>query len=294
MQSNQQFNADLDLMGTLKTITQAYEELSVMRMQRIRNSVLKTRDFLEHLSRVFFDVKTSYKKQIEQLLAKQHKEKINPETLHFKKNKTASIYISANAKMYGDIINKTFRYFLEHVRNNDTDIVIVGKIGKELYENTDVKKPYTYFDLPDVGFTLEQLKPLINKMLDYENVNVFYGKFENMMQQNATFSNVSGEQPFEATQAINNREPVRYFIFEPSLEKILNFFEKQIFTSLFKQTVHESQLARFASRIKAMEEATVNIENNIKKLYIQQRKLKHLTQNKKQITAMSGIALWSR
>jgi F0F1-type ATP synthase gamma subunit len=83
------------------------------------------------------------------------------------------------------------------------------------------------------------------------------------------------------------------YYFEPSLEKVLNFFESQVFASLLKQTVHEGELARLASRVKSMETALVNIEKEEKMIKAEARKLKKNTENKKRTESLAGIALWS-
>ena len=90
--------------------------------------------------------------------------------------------------------------------------------------------------------------------------------------------------------AVTKRED--RFIFEPLLEKIFHFFETEIMANLFSQTLLENQLARHASRVNAMEEALVHIEEEAKKLNRQKVRLKHLIQNKKQLETMSGIVLW--
>jgi len=84
------------------------------------------------------------------------------------------------------------------------------------------------------------------------------------------------------------------FIFEPSLEKLLNFFETQVFSSLFKQTVTEAELARLASRIKAMEQAIVFITTRMENLSSAQRRAKRNLENRKQLERVAGISLWGR
>ncbi len=63
--------------------------------------------------------------------------------------------------------------------------------------------------------------------------------------------------------------------------------------NLFSQTLLENQLARHASRVNAMEEALINIENESKRLNQQKNRIKHLMQNKKQLETIGGLALWT-
>ena len=78
------------------------------------------------------------------------------------------------------------------------------------------------------------------------------------------------------------------YIFEPSVEKILMFFETQIFASLFDQAVRENQLAKFASRILSMDRASDNIRNRLKELNLQSMRISHYLVNKKQINSLSS------
>ena len=59
---------DLEALNSLKELAQSYEEIAVVRMQKIRDSVLKTRDFLARLSDVFVDLKSSYNREVKDLI----------------------------------------------------------------------------------------------------------------------------------------------------------------------------------------------------------------------------------
>lgn len=296
MQKNQLLEA-ISVVEKFEMLALAYEEIAVLEMQKIRGSVLKTREFIEELSNVFYDVKNSYKKQILALVKKKRKgHVVNQNTISFstlaKNGKEIIVLLSANTKLYGDIVSKTFNAFLETIKNNPkVDIAIVGKLGKELFDREKLSRPYAYFGLPDVQVTLEHVKPIISHIVQFEKVAVYYGKFINVIEQAPASAIISGEQPL-AGEKQPSRENFR-FIFEPELEKILNFFETQIFSALFKQTVHEYQLARHASRITAMEYALGNIAITSKDLQTQKRRMKHSVANKKLLSSLSGMTLWN-
>ncbi len=70
------------------------------------------------------------------------------------------------------------------------------------------------------------------------------------------------------------------------------FFEKEIFASMLDQTVRESQLAKFASRMVALNRAGENIKSSLDISVIQKRVIDHALANKKQLNAISSISLW--
>ncbi|HUQ84929.1 MAG TPA: F0F1 ATP synthase subunit gamma [Candidatus Limnocylindrales bacterium] len=286
---------ELAALNSIKDLAESYEEIAVTKMQKIRDKVLKTRDFLTGLSDVFVDLKSSHEYEIKELMAKRKKGDKSISPLLQSNGKTLLVYLSSNGRLYGSVTQKTFKLLLQDLRNPKegeiTDLVIIGKAGKEMYEGASVSKPFEYFDIPDASVGVEHIKQVMEKFLQYDSVHVYYGKFGNVVNQDPISTSISGEDIFEAeVKSAVKREDK--FIFEPILEKIFHFFETEIMANLFSQTLLENQLARHASRVNAMEEALVHIEDETKKLLRQKTRIKHLMQNKKQLETMSGLILW--
>lgn len=300
MQNKQELQQNIELVNTMKVITQAYEEISIMRMQKIRNSVLKTRDFLVNLSGVYYDAKQSHNRFMRILIEADEADTISPYAILPINGKKLAVYLSANERMNGDIISKVFHGFANYIKANpDNEILIVGRIGKELYlQRSDLPKNYIYLEIPDDNVKLEHMKDLVEHMVRYQEINMFYGKFLNVVNQEAAVSNITGDKPFDSKifhneqKAREEEQSKRKFLYEPSIEDIYKFFETQIFSALLKHTIDESHLARYASRIKAMDESMANIDIKAKALQSEERKLKKSTQNKKQNEAIAGFALW--
>ena len=72
------------------------------------------------------------------------------------------------------------------------------------------------------------------------------------------------------------------------------FFEKEIFTSYFEQTVGESQLAKHASRMISLDNSLENIKKNLQILNSEQQRIRHIDFNKKQLETISSIKLWKK
>lgn len=289
MQNKQRINAEIELMSTLRLVTQAYEEIAVMRMQRIRDVVLHTRLFIGELGQVFVDVKSNYTNSaVEKMFFNKGKQKTMPSSVVEKNGKSVALLVTTNAKLNGEIIPKVFHEFYKYVNEHECDLVIVGRMGKQLYEQMPNKKPYGFFELGENQITNTSLRELVIGLLPYKDINVFYGKFESLLFQNPTITNLSGDDKKEKKET---GEKTVLYVFEPSIETILQFFETQIFSSLVKQTLNESELARYASRIRAMEEAMQNIDKSSKGLSYQRNKIKKLLGNKKQLEIMSRVMI---
>lgn len=292
MSQSKELNEDIDLLTVLKTLCLSYEEISVMKMQRIRATVLNTRNFYDKLSDVYFNVKHSYKEKVSELMAKKKIKDPGKLLSYVKNDKSVCVLLSANTKLHGSIVNEVFEEFESYISNQETDLIIVGKLGRDLYKQLEPPsggKQYLYFEIPDMDTNLEDIKQIVYHLLQYEKITVFYGQYHTMMQQVPGSSNITGDAPPEKSAKKTNRSR---FLFEPSLETTLAFFETQIFSSLFKQTVHESQLARFASRIKAMEAALERIEEQQTTLYNKRKRTVKRLENRNQLERLSGMSLW--
>jgi ATP synthase F1 gamma subunit len=287
---------DLEALNSLKNLASSYEEVAVIRMQQIKDSVLKTRDFLTDLSVVFVDLKSSYAREVKELILRQKKGDKTILPALQKNGKTLLVYLSSNGRLYGSVTEKTFRLFIQDLKKPETntaDIVVIGSAGKEMYENSGVGKnrPFQYVEVPDTSVSVDHIKLLMKMFLQYEKVYVYYGKFGNVVHQSPISTSITGEDIFE-TEVPTNIPREDRFIFEPTLEKIFHFFETQIMANLFSQTLLENQLARHASRVNAMEEALIHIEEESKKLNQTNNRIKHQQQNRKQLETISGIILW--
>ncbi len=285
---------NLEALNSLKDLAESYEEIAVIRMQKIKDSVLKTRDFLADLSDVFVDLKSSYDREVKELLEKRKTGDKTILPLLQKNGKTLMVYLSSNGRLYGSVTQKTYRLFIKDIKKKESesaDLMIIGTAGKEMYEASGAAKPFTFFDIPDIGVDITHIKQIMQKFLQYERVHVYYGKFDNVVNQNPIGTSITGENIFES-EVVETISREDRFIFEPILEKIFYFFETQIIANLFSQTLLENQLARHASRVTAMEEALVHIDEESKKLIREKSVLKHQLQNKKQLETMSGLALW--
>ena len=285
----------LEALNSLRDLAENYEEIAANRMQKIKDSVLQSRDFLVDLSEVFVDIKSSYHNEVQELLTKRKKgdEDIIP---YLRKNgKTLMVYLSSNGRLYGPVTKKTFDLFNSELRKNksrkDIDILIIGSAGREMFESLNPETDFEYIDLPDENININHIKSLMKKYLQYDKVYIYHGKFGNVVRQNAIATTITGDDIF-GTEVPTQIPKEDRFIFEPILEKIIHFFETQIMSTLFKQTYFENQLARQASRVNAMEEALIHIEDETKKLNKEKVRLKHALQNKKQLETISGFILW--
>jgi F-type H+-transporting ATPase subunit gamma len=280
---------DIDAMKAMKEFISVYEEIAANNMRRIRDAVVRRRDFLAEVTKLYNEVKTSYKKEVEGLSKRRKNSKGTQFTLLKKNDKTVCVFFSTNASLYGDIVRNTYALFKDYLGRETSDVVIVGKVGKRVFEEDNPGVAYTYFDFPDMSMDQALLKPIVLHIARYEKVVIFYPKFQTLVNQTPTAFVIS-ESKIDTTVS----EAQTKYIFEPSLERIIEYFEKEIFSSIFEQTMHESQLSKFASRMVNLDAATENIKKRLFEFELKERLLQHQMINKQQLNSIARMVMWTR
>lgn len=278
----------------LKALVEAYEEIAANQMQKVRQSVLQSREFMEGVTAIFTKVRYSYEREIERLRAQKHRQ-VEEFSVLPRNGKTVAVFVSANSGLFGDIVERTFGLFMEYVQkqasvNKPVDIVIVGKLGLRMIADRGYGLLYNYFDFPDDHVDFESISLVMRYLLQYEQIMVFHGQFKSLVNQQPIATGVSGHD-IVARDEVVAQEKTQY-LFEPSLKEVLRVFEGQILSSIFAQSLHESQLAKFASRMFNLDRAMENIENRMTDLSSQRRRVEHHIAARKQLGRIAGMSLW--
>ena len=271
--------------SSLETLVEVYGEIASVRMMKIRDFVLKNRNFMGSINSIFQDLLAAYTKKLSDLVRAGKIKKGGKVTFLAHNGKKVAVLISANTGFYGEVVQTVFRKFLADIRREDIEVTVIGKLGRSLLLEAEPKRPYTFFELPDYGVDQKKLSEAIRHLVQYEEIRVYYGKYQSVVTQKPEkFSISAGTPVYESATA-----PKVSYLFEPSLEEILMFFETEIFASLFDQSVRESQLAKFAARILAMDKAAENIKKKLNLLGLQRLELSHKSFAKKQLNSLSTI-----
>lgn len=299
-----------DLTG-IKEIVGASEEIASMKMRSIRNKVLLSRDLNLELTDIYREVSTSYRNQI--MMIMQEKKSQNTTNAIIKSQmalKTgngehACVYLSANSGLFSKILEHTYREFMAYLdQHKEATPIIIGEYGKNLFLNEHPDMPYIFYSITEGSSDDSSMKKITEDLSNYSSVIIFYAKFESMASQSTTVLDVSGQNTQvdpnsvaqfsqgDNVQAQGIPSPTVHYLFEPSLEKIILFFETEIFSGIIQQTVTESELARYASRISTLDLARDNIDKQLKAMDLEKRFAVHRLMNKKQTEAITGISLW--
>ena len=289
--------SQMEDLGGIKDIVGASEEIASMKMRSIRNKVLLSRDLNDELTEIYREVSISYKNQIILLMEEKKGKKVddqNDSNVSLKKGngKLACVYLSANSGLFSKILEKTYYEFVSYLdQHPNAEPVIIGEFGKKLFTNNYPDRQFLFYPLSEGKAVDNSLKKVTEDLSGYSNVIIYYARFETMAQQTTTVLDVSGQ---DGTKTGATTLEIAHYLFEPSLEKIIAFFESEIFAGIIQQTVTESELARYASRITTLDMARENIDLQLKISNLEKRFAVHRLMNKKQTEALTGISLWNK
>lgn len=269
-----------------------YQQLAVMDMQAIRSAVLETRGSMDGLLDIFFDVHEAQRHEVEKLIEK--KSRFRQQTFEGseKNGKKAAILITPAAKFSGSIGHDVFELFAQWLEQNDSTVFLFGQQGQELFKERFPNKPFEAREFPNSKHMAAQLSETLAEFTSYERIDVFHGRFLSLVQQKAQNTNVTGDIPLASIGRETQEEP-KSFLFEPSMENIITFFEAQLFAQLLSQTFREAKLSHLGSRIRSLETALSGIEQQQYFAHRAYQKAKRQQSQRKQLQRLAGAALWS-
>ena len=251
----------------IEDIARIYQEIAEIKMNEIREMVLKNREFIEELLKVYRIVRG-----------------VQFEKKRLKKKGEIVVFLSSNERFYGSLILDIWKEIEKYLRKKRENLVIVGRMGRYLAEKSDLKVNFFYFELDDERPELEKVKEIVDFLKDYEKILIFHAKFRTILDQRVEVTNIGGEVEKERVE--------KSYLFEPSPEEVSKFFEEELLFSFFNQVLWDHQLSRYATRMVSMYRAQENAKKLKKKMEIKMKKLKREIYNKKQIEQFVSYQLW--
>ncbi len=289
MNSLKELQANIGAVSTIESITSVYQGIASLRMNQVKEGVERTKKFIDGVAQVYHHARQAYIGQIQRQL------KASPEDakkLSFlrRNGKTAYVFLSANEHLYGTLILDIYHAYLNDVmKAGKGELVIVGKFGKSLVSSAGLPFPTFYFEMNDDNPSNEEINKVMSFISQYERVILHYGKMRTILTQDPDRLEISGGVDVE-----KKTSEAKAYLFEPSPEAIMEFFETEIIAALFYEKVFEHQLTRFAARMVAMDQASQNANLVSGKLHKDLLRAKKRVQNVKQLDRFAGILLWEK
>lgn len=274
---------NLKAIANIETVTKTYQEIANLRMNKIRQEVLDNREFTDELSRIY----TLAKKACAAQPKNKKITKVRESSIKRKKQRVV-LFLSCNERFHGTLILDIWKEIFNFLAENKAVLAVVGRIGKYLAERGGFGHKMFYFELDDDEPEKEKIKGIIEFIKNYRETIIFHGRFQTILFQKVVQTDISGG-------TIQEKElgEIKNYLFEPSPEAVLDFFETELISAFFNQTILEHRLSRYATRMIAMYQATGSAKERRKELETEQKKLTRQLLNKKQIEMFSGFQLWT-
>jgi F-type H+-transporting ATPase subunit gamma len=269
-------------LSAIQDITNTYEQVAATRMRKIKDTIVQNRDFYESLSEIYFETQRCYQQSLVR------EKKFVSKYSNNSGGGSVAVLLTANTGLYGKVVKEVYNQFVKDSVNSKNDLVVVGQQGRRWMQDQDPNVKYKYFNLSDGTDNLdEQIKLIYDYISKYADVVVYHGIFKNIIEQPVTITKIT-----QNTQIKNDEGETLLFLFEPTIDKVLEFFEKQLTNSFFDQTIHESALAKYGSRMLGLDSATQNVSKILQQTRFLSTKMNHTVQNRKQQELVYSSVLW--
>ncbi len=236
---------DLAQIHTIEDLTEVFESIASMRISKIRNRVVASKEFFEELWKTYQGLRVDPKER----LARKHQAQ---------QARNVFVAITAEGKLSGGVDEQIIASLLEALKDpGNTDIVVIGSHGLTQLEQRGI--PVTHaFHLPtsDLNFSVADIIEALNS---YHQISVFYQTYDSLrVQQVKRIELISAvrdlsEDITQDVEIVTSRD----YIFEPNIEKIADYMESVMMGVALIQVIMESKLAQYANRFNTMSRAKV-------------------------------------
>lgn len=262
---------------TLQMIASSFTEAAAARIKGIRDKFETNQRFYIELSHVYHLVK---------LVA--IKKGLVPDGPP--DGKTLHVAYTSNQHFYGNIHRRIMETIMGQRKQLGGDLFVIGTTGREFLQVAGKLEGITleHFD-KDVP-TPQEIESLMQKLQSYTTILVYYPHFVSLMRQEVGVIDIA--QVLDLGSDITTQEQDTYILFEPEVDKILSFFERQIRSILFSRVLLESDLSRTAARMVSMNEASERAQEMMGSKHSEMLKLMRSLINRQLLDTFAGRSLW--
>jgi F0F1-type ATP synthase gamma subunit len=266
---------ELESIFSVKVLAGVLRDLSVERVQNLREDFKKNVEFYEEIEDLFGKVQT--------LINQQYVTIAN----EMRKRPTANIVITSNHRFYGTLNQEVTDFFLEEW-NKAEDHIVVGKMGQVYLENHDFYDKCKFMFFEEDNPTRWEMQKFVSLAKGYSQAVIYFPKYKTPFHQEPTKMDIIRL----AEKSERDFSDLNEFIFEPDLPLIHDFFSTQVQYILIQRIMLETDLSRTAMRLVRMD----NAENSAIEMYSQKnRELRDSIKKELDIQlfeSLSGLQKW--
>ncbi|MCL4353132.1 F0F1 ATP synthase subunit gamma [Patescibacteria group bacterium] len=249
-----------------------YEDIAARKIRLVKGKIVDARDYHDGLARLSLEVGSDFQS-----------------VLKAERPREAALLIAANKRLYGNIVEETFRLFLQYIKTHKTENFVLGAVGEEFMK--EYAKGIRFTAIPYPNEEIETpTSQLLETVASFHQIHVFYGKFKNIVIQTPDIGEVSGKmfpQEEEDLKALAKRR--MKYLYEPSLYPVSELFTKEILSQVIEQMILEAGLARLASRLMHLDQAIEKTNHLLATLREEKYKARKRLLEKKQSSMIVSV-----
>jgi F-type H+-transporting ATPase subunit gamma len=237
---------ELSQIHTVEDLTGVFETIASIRIARIRNRVVASKDFFAELWQTYSGLRID------------PSQRLNAGRNRTQRGKNVFVVVTSEGSLSGAIDEEIVTTMLEaygKAQPGSTDVVVLGSHGvTQLKQRTiPIAKAFT-MPASDESFSVSEI---IDALGQYDRISVWYQTYESLRVQKvariellAAVKNL-GEDVEGGGEVVSSRD----YIFEPSVDEIADYLESVMMGVALIQVIMESKLAQYAARFNAMNSA---------------------------------------
>lgn len=288
--------------GTVKNTqqtTRAMKMVSAAKLRRAQDAIQNQRPYAKRILDLIRELASVVgTKGDKSLLALMKKE--DSASSGDRSKKTLLVVVTSDRGLCGafnsNVIKGTTRWIQSHASTaGEVQMAFVGRKGYEFFKNRKANIA-AYF--PEAGgkVTFQKAKKLADALIDrfqkgeVDEIKIVYNEFKNAVTQNLVVENFLPLDPIEAGKKDSAKENqvAKNYIVKPSPEAVFSELVSKNFAIQTFRILLESQAGEHGARMSAMENATKNAGEMIKKLTLQYNKQRQAGITKELLEIIAG------
>lgn len=277
------------ILSTVKTqqTTKAMKMVSAARLRRAQHNVLNARPYARRILSLIQKIKQSG--QTDHAF-------LNPAA---EVKKILLVVLTSDRGLCGgfnnNIIKYTQQFIQQHKGQFEIDFYFIGRRGSDAFRKRGVEAKKILLSLDrTIRYELaSEVADDLQKFFvsgEYQEVRLVYNEFKSAISQNVVDEVLLpiGQKDLAVVEAEPETDVSKEFIFEPSVEKILELLLKKHFAVQVYRCMQESVAAEHGARMAAMENATKNAGEMIRALTLKYNKIRQAAITTELIEITSG------
>lgn len=237
---------ELSQIHTVEDLTEVFESIASIRIARIRNRVVASKDFFAELWQTYSGLRID------------PSQRLNAGRNRTQRGKNVFVVVTSEGSLSGAIDEEIVTTMLEaygKAQPGSTDVAVLGSHGAAQLKQRTIPIAKA-FSMPasDESFSVSDI---IETFSQYDRISVWYQTYESLRVQKvariellAAVKNL-GEDVEGGGEVVSSRD----YIFEPSVDEIADYLESVMMGVALIQVIMESKLAQYAARFNAMNSA---------------------------------------